>query len=146
MQTLIQRVKEAKVNIDGSNVGQINLGLLLYIGFEDGDDIEKIKWCVNKIINTRIFSDESGKMNKSLIDVGGEILAISNFTLPADLTESGRRPSFTKSAKPEIANKLYDDFIKECKAQNIKTEAGKFGAMMDVSSVNDGPVNFMLKK
>ena len=146
MITLIQRVKSAKVTIEGSVIGSIDKGLLLYIGFEGGDDFEKIQWSVNKIINFRIFADKENKMNLSLVDVNGAILAISNFTLPADLTESGRRPSFTKSAKPEIATKLYDEFIQECKKQNIKTEAGKFGAMMDIESVNDGPINFILQK
>ena len=85
-------------------------------------------------------------MNKSLLEVGGETLIISNFTLCADLNESGRRPSFSKSAKPEIAEDLYNKFIEECKKQNIKIASGKFGAMMDISSVNDGPVNFVLKR
>lgn len=146
MFTLIQRVKSAKVTVDGQIIGQIDKGLLLYIGFEDGDDLEKIKWSINKIINLRIFSDKEDKMNLSLLDIKGELLVISNFTLPADLNESGRRPSFTKSAKPEIAENLYNQFIDECRNQNIKTEAGKFGAMMDVTSVNDGPVNFVLKR
>ena len=145
MITLIQRVKSAKVEIEGKNAGEINHGLLLYIGFEDGDDLEKITWSINKIINFRIFADSEGKMNKSLLDVNGGILAISNFTLPADLTESGKRPSFTKSAKPEIAEGLYNQFIEECKKQNINTAQGKFGAMMDIDSIADGPVNFVLK-
>lgn len=146
---LIQRVKSAKVTtLEGSDViplGEINKGLLLYIGFEDADTMEKIKWAITKIINLRIFSDKDSKMNLSLIDVGGEILAVSNFTLPADLNESGRRPSFTKSAKPDIAENLYNQFIDECKKQNIKIENGKFGAMMDIDSIADGPVNFILK-
>ncbi len=146
MITLIQRVKSGSVTVDGQVIGSINKGLLLYIGFEDGDNLEKIQWSINKIINLRTFSDTEDKMNLSLLDVSGELLVISNFTLPADLNESGRRPSFTKSAKPEIANELYNQFIQECKKQNIKTECGKFGAMMDVSSVCDGPVNFILKK
>ncbi len=143
---LIQRVKSAKVTIENKIVGEIEKGLLLYIGFEDGDNLEKIQWSVNKIINLRIFQGAEDKMNLSLLDVNGSILAISNFTLPADLNESGRRPSFTKSAKPETATVLYDQFLDECKKLNIKTEQGKFGAMMDVESVNDGPVNFILKR
>ena len=146
MITLIQRVKSAKVTVQNELIGEIGKGLLLYIGFEEGDDLEKIKWSINKIINLRMFSDKEDKMNLSLIDVGGEILVISNFTLPADLNESGRRPSFTKSAKPEIAENLYNQFIEECKKQNIKVASGKFGAMMDIDSVADGPVNFVLKK
>ena len=146
MITLIQRVKHAKVSVERQIIGEINKGLLLYIGFEDGDNLEKIQWSINKIINLRIFADKEDKMNLSLIDVKGELMAISNFTLPVDLNESGRRPSFTKSAKPEIAEDLYNQFIEECKKQNIKIASGKFGAMMDIESVADGPVNFIFKR
>ena len=146
MITLIQRVKYAKVTVENKSLGEINHGLLLYIGFEEDDNLEKIKWAINKIINLRIFQDNEDKMNLSLIDVKGELMVISNFTLPADLNESGRRPSFTKSAKPEIAEDLYNQFIEECKKQNIKIAQGKFGAMMDIESVADGPVNFVLKR
>ena len=142
---LIQRVKHAKVSVENQIIGEIGSGLLLYIGFEDGDNLEKIQWSISKIINLRIFSDKEDKMNLSLIDTGGEIMAISNFTLPADLNESGRRPSFTKSAKPDIVEGLYNQFIDECKKQTIKIASGKFGAMMDIDSVADGPVNFILK-
>ena len=146
MITLIQRVKHAKVSVESQVVGEISNGLLLYIGFEEGDDLEKIQWSINKIVNLRIFSDKENKMNLSLIEINGEIMAISNFTLPADLNESGRRPSFTKSAKPGIAEGLYNQFIEECKKQNIKIATGKFGAMMYIDSVSDGPVNFILKR
>lgn len=146
MITLIQRVKQAKVSIAEQIVGEINKGLLLYIGFEDGDNLEKIQWSINKIINLRIFADKEDKMNLSLLDTNSEIMTISNFTLPADLNESGRRPSFTRSAKPEIAENLYNQFIEECKKQNIKIAAGKFGRMMDIDSIADGPVNFILKR
>ncbi len=146
MITLIQRVKGAEVTVENQVIGEIGKGLLLYIGFEDGDNLEKIQWSINKIINLRIFSDKEGKMNLSLMDIKGELMVISNFTLPADLNESGRRPSFTKSTKPELAEGLYNQFIEECKKQNIKTAIGKFGAMMDIDSVADGPVNFILKK
>ena len=146
MLTLLQRVKRAKVSIDRQVIGEIEKGLLLYIGFEDGDDLVKIQWSINKTINLRRFSDKEDKMNLSLLDVNGELMVISNFTLPADLNESGRRPSFTKSAKPEIAESLYNQFIDECKKQNIKIESGKFGAMMDIDSINDGPVNFVLRR
>ncbi|OGI20685.1 MAG: D-tyrosyl-tRNA(Tyr) deacylase [Candidatus Melainabacteria bacterium RIFCSPHIGHO2_02_FULL_34_12] len=154
MITLIQRVTSAKVTIENKVTGNIKNGLLLYIGFEDGDNLEKIKWSINKIINLRIFADKEDKMNLSLLDIKGVgayrdtplLLVISNFTLPADLNESGRRPSFTKSASPEIAENLYNQFIDECKNQNINVAQGKFGAMMDIESVNDGPVNFILKR
>lgn len=127
-------------------IGEISKGLLLYIAFEGGDTLEKIQWSINKVINLRIFSDKDGKMNLSLIDISGELMVISNFTLVADLNESGRRPSFSKSAKPDIAENLYNQFIEECKRQNIEVKPGKFGAMMDIESVADGPVNFVLKK
>lgn len=143
---LIQRVKSAKVSVESQIIGEISKGLLLYIGFEDNDNLEKIQWSINKIVNLRIFADKEDKMNLSLIDICGEIMAISNFTLSADLNESGRRPSFTKSARPELAEGLYNQFVEECKKQNIKITCGKFGAMMDVESVADGPVNFTLKK
>ena len=146
MITLIQRVKSAKVSVDSQIIGEIGIGLLLYIGFEDGDDLEKIQWSINKIINLRIFADKEDKMNLSLIDIKGELMAISNFTLPVDLNESGRRPSFTKSAKPEIAENLYNQFIEECKKQNIKISSGKFGAMMNIDSLADGPVNFVFRR
>ena len=146
MITLIQRVKHAAVSIENQIVGEIGNGLLLYIGFEEGDNLETIQWSINKIVNLRIFADKEDKMNLSLIDINGSVMAISNFTLPADLTESGRRPSFTKSAKPAIAENLYNQFIEECKKQNIKIAAGKFGAMMDIESMADGPVNFILKR
>ena len=146
MITLIQRVKSAKVFVESQIISEIGKGLLLYIGFEENDNLEKIQWSINKIVNLRIFVDKEDKMNLSLIDIGGKIMTISNFTLPVDLNESGRRPSFTKSAKPDIAEGLYDQFIEECKKQNIKIAAGKFGAMMYIDSVADGPVNFIVKK
>ena len=150
MITLIQRVKSASVETrHGASlqtIGKIDNGLLLYIAFEEGDNTEKIQWSINKIINLRIFSDNVGKMNLSLNDVKGSILIISNFTLCADLNESGRRPSFSKSAKPDLAENLYNQFIEECKKQKIEVAQGKFGAMMDIESVNDGPVNFILRR
>jgi D-tyrosyl-tRNA(Tyr) deacylase len=146
MITLIQRVKNASVSVDNKIIGEISHGLLLYVGFEDGDNLEKITWCINRILNLRTFQDTEEKMNLSLLDVKGSLMVISNFTLPADLNESGRRPSFTKSAKPEMAEGLYNLFIDECKKLSINTASGKFGAMMDVLSTNDGPINFILKR
>lgn len=146
MITLIQRVSKAKVTIENKVTGEIRKGLLLYVGFEEGDNLEKIKWSINKMINLRIFSDNEGKMNLSLLDIKGELMIISNFTLCADLNESGRRPSFSKSAKPESAENFYNQFIDECKKNNLKFACGKFGAMMDIESSCDGPVNFILKR
>lgn len=150
MITLIQRVKSATVEMyrgtSQETIGKIDKGLLLYIGFEEEDDLEKIQWSINKIVNLRIFQDTEDKMNLSLKEVNGELLVISNFTLPCDLNDSGRRPSFTKSAKPELAEALYNQFLQECKKQNIEVASGQFGAMMEINSINDGPVNFILKK
>ncbi len=146
MIAIIQRVKNARVTVQNQVIGEIAYGLLLYIGFEEGDDLETIQGSINKITNLRIFADKEDKMNLSLIDINGELMAISNFTLPADLNESGRRPSFTKSAKPDIAEALYNLFIEECKKQSIKIACGEFGAMMEIESIADGPVNFTLKK
>lgn len=146
MIVLIQRVNWAKVKTDNQTVGEIGKGLLLYVGFEEGDNLEKIQWSINKIINLRIFADNEDKMNLSLLDLGGELMIIPNFTLPADLNESGRRPSFVKSAKPEIAENLYNQFIDECKKNNLKVACGKFGVMMDIESSCNGPVNFVLKR
>jgi len=146
MITLIQRVNWAKVKIDNQIIGEISKGLLLYIGFEESDNLEKIQWSVNKIINLRIFSDSEDKMNLSLLDTGGELMVIPNFTLAADLNESGRRPSFSKSLKPEAAENLYNQFIDECKKNDLKIACGEFGAMMDIDACANGPVNFILKR
>lgn len=146
MITLIQRVKKASVSINRSLTGSIGKGLLLYVGFEEGDDIEKIQWTINKIINLRTFSDSDDKMNLSLKDISGEIMVIPNFTLSADLNESGRRPSFSKAAKPDIAENLYNQLLAEYKKHNVKVASGEFGAMMDIDSVCDGPVNYILRR
>lgn len=146
MITLIQRISQAKVIIENRVIGEVKKGLLLYVGFEEGDNLEKIQWTVSKIVNLRMFSDNEGKMNKSLLDIQGEVLTIPNFTLPADLNESGRRPSFSKSAKPETAENLYYEFNEELKRQNVTIACGRFGAMMEIESVADGPVNFILKR
>lgn len=152
MLTLIQRVKSATVETyrgtsqEKEIIGKINKGLLLYIGFEEGDNLEKIQWSINKIVNLRIFSDSEDKMNLSTLDIKGELLVISNFTLLADLNESGRRPSFSKSAKPDVAENLYNEFIEECKKLSVRVSTGKFGAMMDIDSCCDGPVNFILRR
>ena len=146
MITLIQRVKSAHVEIDNETTGKISTGLLLYLGFEESDDTAKINWVLNKILNLRIFSDENGKMNKSLLEVSGEILLVPNFTLPADLMESGRRPSFTKSLHPGSATKLFNETITSCKNLIPNTKSGVFGADMKVHSICDGPVNFILRR
>jgi D-tyrosyl-tRNA(Tyr) deacylase len=143
MRVVIQRVSKASVRFDNKEVGQISHGLLLFLGIEDADEQNDIHWLVRKIINMRIFSDEAGKMNKSLVDIDGSILLISQFTLHAS-TKKGNRPSFIKAAKPDYADKLYQDFAIEIRKHNISVETGVFGAFMEIELINDGPVTILL--
>lgn len=145
MKGLIQRVDRASVSIDGELYSQIGNGLLVLLGVDKEDTIENVYKLADKIINLRVFEDENEKMNLSLKDVGGELLVVSQFTLCGD-TKKGTRPSFDKAAHPQIANELYEEFLKYS-AKFVKTvKHGKFGAMMKVSLVNDGPVTFMVEK
>ena len=144
MKVLIQRVKNASVNINGRLFSSIEEGILALVGIEKGDTREAVEKLAKKIVNLRIFPDEAGKMNRSLIDMNGEMLIVSQFTLCGDCRK-GTRPSFDKSAPPEIANNLYEYFVELVSKQGIKTGTGKFGAMMDVKLVNNGPVTFMLE-
>ena len=144
MKVLIQRVKEASVTIDNKLYSQINAGILALVGIEKGDTAEQIEKMAAKLVNLRIFPDENDKMNKSILDIQGEMLIVSQFTLCGNC-KKGTRPSFDSSAPPEIANKLYEDFVEKIKSLEIKVGTGKFGAMMDVSLINDGPVTFMLE-
>jgi len=144
MKVLIQRVHRAKVTIDNKITGSINKGLLLLIGISE-DDIEKdLDYLADKCVNLRIFEDENGKMNKSLLDVKGEILAVSQFTLMAD-TRKGRRPSFINAANPKKGKLYYEEFVDKLKQFGVKVECGIFGAMMDVELINNGPVTIMLE-
>lgn len=145
MKALIQRVKRASVTIDGQLYSQIGFGLLVFLGVEKGDTQENADKLVAKLINLRIFEDENGKMNRSLIDVTGEMLIVSQFTLCGDC-KKGTRPSFDKSAPPDIANELYEYFISQARLSGISCQTGKFAAMMDVELINDGPVTFMVEK
>lgn len=145
MKCLIQRVKKASVTINGELYSKIDAGILALLGVEKGDSLENAEKLAEKILKLRIFEDENGKMNKSLLDTKGEILIVSQFTLCGDC-KKGTRPSFDKSEKPELANKLYEDFVNIVKMAGVKTDTGKFGAMMDVELINDGPVTFMLEK
>lgn len=145
MKCLIQRVKRASVTIDGELYSKIDAGILALLGVEKGDSIENAEKLADKVLKLRIFEDENGKMNKSLLDINGKMLIVSQFTLCGDC-KKGTRPSFDKSEKPELANKLYEDFVTIIKNAGIKTGTGKFGAMMDVELINDGPVTFMLEK
>lgn len=144
MKVLIQRVKKASVTIENELYSSINQGILAFVGIEKGDTIEQVQKSAKKVVNLRIFPDENGKMNRSLIDIQGEMLIVSQFTLCGDC-KKGTRPSFDNSAPPDIANNLYEDFIKEVRSYGIKTQTGKFAAMMDVSLINDGPVTFMIE-
>lgn len=145
MKVLVQRVLSSSVEVDNKIVGQINKGLMLLVGFTDSDTDKEIDYMVDKIINLRIFDDENGVMNKSLIDVNGSILSISQFTLYADIRK-GRRPSYIKALNGDKAILLYDKFNNKLKEENIKVETGIFGADMKVSLINDGPITIMLEK
>lgn len=144
MRVLVQRSKESKVTIDGKVNGKIDKGLVLLVGFTDGDNINNIKYLARKVVNLRIFDDENGVMNKSILDVGGKILSISQFTLYGDATK-GNRPSYIKAMKGELATKLYDDFNNELREYNIEVETGIFGADMLVNINNDGPITICLE-
>lgn len=144
MKVLIQRVKCASVTIDNKLYSKIDKGILALVGIEKGDTIEQVQKMAKKLSGLRIFPDENDKMNRSILDIHGEMLIVSQFTLCGDC-KKGTRPSFDKSAAPDIANKLYEDFVKEIQNYGIKTETGVFGAMMDVELINDGPVTFMLE-
>ena len=143
MVCIIQRVSHSKVTVDGAVIGEIAQGLNILLGVKKGDTHDDIHKLINKIINLRIFRDEQDKMNHSLLDVQGEALVISQFTLAGNL-KKGRRPSFEASEKPEIAKAMYEEFIHQMRANGIQTESGEFGAMMDVEIHNDGPVTFIL--
>lgn len=144
MKVLIQRVKRASVTIKNELFSQINSGILALVGIEKGDTEENVEKLAKKVVNLRIFPDEAGKMNKSLIDTNGEMLVVSQFTLCGDC-KKGTRPSFDNSAPPDIADKLYELFVAKIKQYEIKTQTGQFGAMMEVELINDGPVTFMLE-
>ena len=144
MRVLVQRSNNASVEINNKVVGKIRNGLVLLVGFTDGDNIETIKYIVNKIINLRIFPDENDVMNKSILDYGGDILSISQFTLYAD-TKKGNRPSYIKALRGEESTKLYDMFNEELE-KHIHVEKGVFGADMIVNISNVGPTTILLEK
>lgn len=147
MRALIQRVKEAKVTVKGDLVGAIEQGILLFLGIHKDDDEGKIPWLVEKVVHLRIFEDDQGKMNRSLIDVEGGLLVVSQFTLYGNC-EQGRRPSFIETMPPDQAEKIYEQFV--MKGRDLLGEdrvaTGKFGAEMAVSLINDGPVTFLLTR
>ena len=142
MIALIQRVSSAKVEVDSEIVGQIGKGLLVLLGVEKDDDRQKADKLAEKVLNYRVFSDADDKMNLNVQQVAGEVLVVSQFTLVAD-TQKGLRPSFSKGATPSLANELYEYFAQKC-GEKVKVECGRFGADMQVSLVNEGPVTFWL--
>ena len=145
MKIVVQRVKEAKVEVDNEIVGKIEKGFLVLIGITHTDTKENAEYLVKKLCNLRVFADEEGKMNKSIKDVGGKLLLISQFTLYANCSQ-GNRPSFIDAAKPEQAKELYEYFCEECRKKDIEVEKGIFGADMQVSLLNDGPVTIIIEK
>ncbi len=145
MKLVVQRVKNAQVEVEGNIVGKIGKGFLVLLGVTHKDTKEQADYLVKKLCKLRIFTDENDKMNLSLKDIKGELLIVSQFTLYADCT-GGNRPSFTEAAKPEQANELYEYFCSECEKNEIHVEKGIFGAHMKVSLLNDGPVTIILEK
>lgn len=143
MRAVIQRVKSSSVTVSGEIVGKIGKGLLVLLGVSDEDTEKDANYLVEKTLNLRIFEDSEDKMNLCLLDIKGEILVVSQFTLYGD-ARKGRRPSFIKAAPPEKANQLYEYFVSELSKQVSRVETGKFQAMMDVALVNDGPVTILL--
>ena len=143
MKIIIQRAIQGSVSVDGKVIGEIRQGYVLLVGMKAGDTEDVVATMAEKVANVRIMADEEGKMNRSILDAGGSVLAISQFTLYADT--KGRRPGFTEAARPEIAEPLFIEFVGALKAQGINVEMGKFGADMKVSLVNDGPVTIILE-
>lgn len=143
MRAVIQRVERASVSVEGEIRGQIGAGFLVLIGVEEGDGDVDFKYIADKVPNLRVFEDEQGKMNRSLLDVGGELLAVSQFTLLGD-ARGGRRPSFITAARPETADPMYERLVADWRVRGIRVETGVFGAHMKVSLVNDGPVTILL--
>lgn len=144
MRILVQRSKKSSVEIDNKVVGKIDNGLVLLVGFTQGDTSKQIDYLINKVLNLRIFDDENGVMNKNILEVNGSILSISQFTLYAD-SKKGNRPSYIKALNGEKAIKLYNEFNKKLK-EHIKVETGIFGKDMKVNIINDGPVTILLEK
>ena len=143
MRVVVQRVKRAEVRVDGEVVGRVGPGLLVLLGAGQGDGSADVAWLVEKVVNLRIFEDDAGKMNRSLLDVAGALLVVSQFTLYGDCRH-GRRPSFTAALEPAAAAALCDDFVRQARALGVTVATGRFGAMMDVELVNDGPVTLLL--
>ncbi len=143
MRAVLTRVNSASVSIDGEVVGKIGKGFLVLLGVGPEDDESHCRYLAEKALGLRVFEDENGKMNKSLEDVNGQVLVVSQFTLYGNCRK-GRRPSFTEAAPPELGNRLYEQFLKDCEELGFPPQHGQFGADMQVESVNDGPVTLIL--
>ena len=143
MRACIQRVSQAKVEVEEETTGEIGIGLLVLLGVTKTDTAEDLKWLADKVVNLRIFNDNEGKMNRSLVDVGGALLVVSQFTLYGDCRK-GRRPSFVDAAPPDQAERMYEDFVRYVAGQGVSTATGKFRADMKVSLTNDGPVTIWI--
>ncbi|WP_296645377.1 D-aminoacyl-tRNA deacylase [Romboutsia sp. 13368] len=144
MRAVVQRVSSSKVTVDGNITGEIKKGLLVLLGVTHEDTSKDVDYIIDKVLNLRIFEDENQKMNLSLKDVEGELLVVSQFTLYGDCRK-GRRPSFSTAARPELATKLYEEFIEKSRKEGIVTQTGQFGAHMMVDLTNDGPVTILLE-
>ncbi len=146
MRVVLQRVREASVMVEGKVVGEIGVGHLLLVGFTASDTTDRVEWMADKVVGLRIFQDDAGKMNRTLADVDGSILVVSQFTLYGNVRK-GRRPSFIDAAPPETAIRLYDRFVELLEARHAgRVATGEFGAMMDVSLTNDGPVTLLIDR
>jgi D-tyrosyl-tRNA(Tyr) deacylase len=143
MRAVVQRVSRARVVIDGETVGEVGCGLLVLLGVTHADTAEAAAWLADKVVGLRIFNDADGKMNRSVAEVGGGVLVVSQFTLYGDC-QKGRRPSFIDAARPEVAVPLYEAFVNGIKALGVPAATGRFGAMMQVELVNDGPVTLIV--
>ncbi|MBT8343079.1 MAG: D-tyrosyl-tRNA(Tyr) deacylase [Desulfatitalea sp.] len=144
MRAVVQRVSQSSVTVDGQAVGAIGPGLVVLLGVAENDTCKAADYLVDKIVNLRIFEDDGGKMNRSLLESGGALLVISQFTLLGDCRK-GRRPSFTAAARPEKAESLYDYFIRQARQKGVPTQTGRFQAMMQVALTNDGPVTLIVE-
>jgi D-tyrosyl-tRNA(Tyr) deacylase len=145
MKVLLQRVAQAKVEVERRVVGSIGPGVLVFLGVTHKDTPAEAAWLANKVVHLRIFEDDEGKFNRSLLEKKGEVLVISQFTLYADCSQ-GRRPSFTQAAQPELANTLYEKFMDELRVCGLQVQSGIFGAKMQVSLTNDGPVTLLIER
>ena len=144
MRVVIQRVSRARVTVGGAVTGEVGRGLLVLLGVTHGDTIDAARWLAEKTVGLRVFADDEGKMNRSVADVGGGVLVVSQFTLYGDCRK-GRRPSFIAAAPPEVAVPLYEAFVEAVRALGVPVATGRFGAMMDVELINDGPVTLIVE-